>query len=249
MHPEIEKLIDLALADGQITEKEKAIILRKAEKLGEDIDEVEMILEGKLSKLAQTKNKEQSETKQGLIKKCPHCGAPAKSFSDKCDACGEDFRFNTLGNLTDNLTNDDLSNAKKISRQSIPINKEELIEFATYSFGNANNNALGLPERNAWYSKFKEAKNKLKLSYQMEFNPFKSDNNMPFGMGGLFDNAKQIQLENELSGQDLKDKEEADQMFQDMPNATYKKPGCWVAVIFFILMCWGGFTLIIYFMK
>ncbi len=52
MHPEIEKLIDLALADGQITDKERAIILRKAEKLGEDIDEVEMILEGKLSKLA-----------------------------------------------------------------------------------------------------------------------------------------------------------------------------------------------------
>lgn len=82
MHPEIEKLIDLALADGQITEKEKAIILRKAEKLGEDIDEVEMILEGKLSKLAQTKNKEQSETKQGLIKKCPHCGARTNSFGN-----------------------------------------------------------------------------------------------------------------------------------------------------------------------
>jgi hypothetical protein len=248
MHPEIEKLIDLALADGQITDKERVIILRKAEKLGEDIDEVEMVLEGKISKLAQTKNKGQSETKQGLIKKCPHCGAPAKSFSDKCDACGEDFRFNTLGNLTDNLTDDDLSNAKKISRQSIPINKEELIEFATYSFGNANNNALGLPERNAWYSKFKEAKNKLKLSYQIEFNPFKSDNNIAL-MGGLIDNAKQLQLENELSGQDLKDKEEADQMLKDMPNATYKNPGWWVSLILFVLMCWGGYKLVIHFMK
>jgi len=248
MDPEIENLIDLALADGQITEKERAIILRKAEKLGEDIDEVEMVLEGKISKLTQTKNKGQSETKQGLVKKCPHCGAPAKSFSDKCDACGEDFRFNTLGNLTDNLTDDDLSNAKKISRQSIPINKEELIEFATYSFGNANNNALGLPERNAWYSKFKEAKNKLKLSYQIEFNPFKSDSNIAF-MGGLIDNAKQLQLENELSGQDLKDKEEADQMLKDMPNATYKNPTWWVMLILFVLMCWGGYKLVIHFMK
>ena len=209
MNPEIEKLIDLALADGQITEKERAIILRKAEKLGEDIDEVEMVLEGKISKLTQAKNKGQSENKQGLVKKCPHCGAPAKSFSDKCDACGEDFRFNTLGNLTDNLTDDDLSNAKKISRQSIPINKEELIEFATYSFGNANNNALGLPERNAWYSKFKEAKNKLKLSYQIEFNPFKSDSNVVF-FDSMEANRKQLILEDELSGQDLKDKEEAE---------------------------------------
>ena len=46
MHPEIEKLIDMALIDGQVTDKEREIILRKAEKLGLDIDEVEMYLEG-----------------------------------------------------------------------------------------------------------------------------------------------------------------------------------------------------------
>ena len=34
MHPEIEKLIDLALADGQITEKERNVILKKAAELG-----------------------------------------------------------------------------------------------------------------------------------------------------------------------------------------------------------------------
>ena len=49
MHPEIEKLIQLAIADGEITEKERAVIMRKAEKLGEDIDEVEMILDGELA--------------------------------------------------------------------------------------------------------------------------------------------------------------------------------------------------------
>jgi len=36
MHPEIEKLIKLAVADGEITEKERAVIMRKAEKLGEE---------------------------------------------------------------------------------------------------------------------------------------------------------------------------------------------------------------------
>lgn len=49
MHPEIDKLIDMALADGQVTEKEREIILRKAEKLGLDYDEVEMYLEGIIS--------------------------------------------------------------------------------------------------------------------------------------------------------------------------------------------------------
>lgn len=48
MHPEIEKLIEMALADGQISDKEREIILRKAEKLGLDGDEVEMYLEGRL---------------------------------------------------------------------------------------------------------------------------------------------------------------------------------------------------------
>ena len=48
MHPEIEKLIEMALADGQVTEKEREIILRKAEKIGLDVDVVEMYLEGKI---------------------------------------------------------------------------------------------------------------------------------------------------------------------------------------------------------
>jgi len=247
MNPEIEKLIDFALADGQITEKERVIIIRKAEKLGEDIDEVEMILEAKISKLTLINNKGQSESKQGLVKKCPHCGAPAKAFSDKCDACGEDFRFNTLGNLTDNLTNDDLLNSTKISRQNIPINKEELIEFATYSFANANNNALSLPERNAWYSKFKEAKNKLKLSYQIEFNPFKSDNNIAF-MGGLIDNVKQVLLENELSGKDLKQEELRKQLREDGKN-QYKNPGTWIGLTIGILVLWGMYKIVMMILK
>lgn len=48
MNPEIEKLINMALADGQVTDKEREIILRKAEKLGIDVDEMEMYLEGRL---------------------------------------------------------------------------------------------------------------------------------------------------------------------------------------------------------
>ena len=51
MHPEIEKLIDMALVDGQVTDKEREIILRKAEKLGLDIDEVEMYLESNFGNL------------------------------------------------------------------------------------------------------------------------------------------------------------------------------------------------------
>ncbi len=40
MHPDIEKLIDLALADGQITDKERNVILKKAVELDVDAADV-----------------------------------------------------------------------------------------------------------------------------------------------------------------------------------------------------------------
>ena len=48
MNPELEKLIDLALADSVLTDKERAVLQKKADSLGVDQDEFEMILEGKL---------------------------------------------------------------------------------------------------------------------------------------------------------------------------------------------------------
>lgn len=49
MNPEIEKLVEMALADRQVTDKEREIILRKAEKLCLDVDEVEMYLENRIN--------------------------------------------------------------------------------------------------------------------------------------------------------------------------------------------------------
>jgi hypothetical protein len=46
MHPELENLLKIALKDGKITDNERDILFRKAEKLGVDIDEFEMELEG-----------------------------------------------------------------------------------------------------------------------------------------------------------------------------------------------------------
>jgi hypothetical protein len=48
MNPELEKLIDLTLADGVLTEKEKTVLFRKARELGVEEDELEIILDGKL---------------------------------------------------------------------------------------------------------------------------------------------------------------------------------------------------------
>ena len=96
MNPEIENLINMALADGEVTEKERGIILRKAEALGLDQDEVEMILDGKIAiqkkELSHSQSsKENTSNKAGDIKKCPSCGSPVQSFATKCSDCGHEF--------------------------------------------------------------------------------------------------------------------------------------------------------------
>ena len=99
----MERLIDMALADGELTEKEKQILFKKAEANGIDLDEFEMVLNAKLfeaKKAAGTKSnqKEKEETsaprsdKFGDIRKCPSCGAILQSFQTHCDECGYEFK-------------------------------------------------------------------------------------------------------------------------------------------------------------
>ena len=136
MQLEIEKLIDLAIADGQITDKERNVILRKAAEFGVDPDEVEMILDAKLHKMEASKPK-RSE-KVGTIKTCPSCGAFIKGTSLACDACGLEFS-NTNSNSSFLELEGKLLDAKGtkervriVSDHPIPNDKETL--FALLSF-------------------------------------------------------------------------------------------------------------------
>ena len=47
----LEALITAALADGVLTEKEKQILFKKAEAMGIDLDEFEMVLDARLVEL------------------------------------------------------------------------------------------------------------------------------------------------------------------------------------------------------
>lgn len=100
MNIELEKLIDLVIADGQITEKERAIVIKRAIALDVDPDEAEIYLDGKLHQINQANKKsetiaqiaEKKTDKEGSSKKCPACGAPVASFNTKCSDCGHEFR-------------------------------------------------------------------------------------------------------------------------------------------------------------
>lgn len=97
---ELETLIDAALADGELTEKEKQVLFKRAQAEGIDLDEFEMILDARLVKFkkSQKDNSEKAapqSNKLGDVKKCPACGALVPPFHASCPDCG--FQFNDLG--------------------------------------------------------------------------------------------------------------------------------------------------------
>lgn len=96
---QIENLINLALADGELSEKEKQILFKKAESFGIDLDEFEMVLDAKLFEKQQSIKPSApapaaaapKSDKFGDVKKCPACGAIVQSFQTKCSDCGHEF--------------------------------------------------------------------------------------------------------------------------------------------------------------
>jgi hypothetical protein len=79
----LEKLIELALADGVLTEKEKQVLLKNAEAEGVDPDEFEMVLEARLYEKTQQQ-----------------AGNPAAGKQDKPDSLtGEQKQKQTLSNF------------------------------------------------------------------------------------------------------------------------------------------------------
>ena len=118
---QIEALISAALADGVLTEKEKQILFKKAESMGIDRDEFEMVLDARLVefKKKETQEAEQHQlememakaaqksapksNKYGDVRKCPACGAIVESFQTKCPECGYVFTDIKANSMTKDL--------------------------------------------------------------------------------------------------------------------------------------------------
>ena len=193
MHQEIEKLIDLGILDGHITEKERKVILNKAVELGVDVDEVEMILDAKIFQLAADKPKEKE--KVGNIKICPSCGGNVKAMELLCNQCGHEYTntqanssilelINKIEKIESDKINQtaNLNSAKKIlanqnfemrkneiiSNFPIPNNREDILEFLTYSTSKI---TIAASLDNPWLSKADEIIMKSRFL-------FKGDQNM-----------------------------------------------------------------------
>lgn len=101
---ELEEIIEAALADGEITEKERAVLHKRAIAEGVDPDELDIIIEGRLAKMKkiekdwlrptppQIHEEKKQNSKYGIVNKCPQCGAVIEAGSVKCAECGYMFR-------------------------------------------------------------------------------------------------------------------------------------------------------------
>lgn len=170
----LEQLIDAALTDGELTEKEKQILFKKAMVMGIDLDEFEMVLDARLTKLQQEKKAKEQEAapksnKFGDVKKCPACGAIVQSFYGSCPECGYTFEnveansaVKELSNLLQKATTSN-DMAKIIDSFPIPMDKASLLSFITWLRPQSLD--LKNPLVKSYQKKYAEAINKAKLSF------------------------------------------------------------------------------------
>lgn len=83
---ELQALIQQYLTDGVLTEKERQVILKKAESMGLDHDEIDLYLDAEVQKIDQATD---AAVRRQKGKQCPHCGAYVPQMTDKCPECGQ----------------------------------------------------------------------------------------------------------------------------------------------------------------
>lgn len=155
---ELETVIEAALADGVITEKERAVLHKKALLEGVDPDELDVVIEGRLAKMKRevdwlrpTPPKNLEKEKHGNVVKCPNCGAPIVAGATSCKDCGYVFT-NVKANQTatalfeaiqKEMAADQLDSERDekinalITTFPIPTSKEDILEFLYMGVPNA----------------------------------------------------------------------------------------------------------------
>ena len=124
---ELQTLIDQYLTDGVLTDKERQVILRKAEGMGLDRDEIDLYLDAEVQKIDQATD---AATRRQKGKQCPYCGGSIPQLADKCPHCGENVTAEAsseLQEIFDNLE-DALVNLK--SGKDIHASKATVERFA-----------------------------------------------------------------------------------------------------------------------
>lgn len=108
-----------------MTDKERQVILRKAESVGIDRDEIDLYLDAEVQKIEQAAD---SVTRRRKGKTCPYCGASVPLLTEKCPYCGENITpeaSDELKDIFDNLETAliDLKDAKTYKRSKATVER------------------------------------------------------------------------------------------------------------------------------
>tara|TARA_B110000285_G_scaffold143386_1_gene160216 strand:+ start:363 stop:1085 length:723 start_codon:yes stop_codon:yes gene_type:complete len=95
---DIEKLIEYALVDGNVSAKDREVLFRKAFDAGIDKDEFEMVLDARIYEFNKKQHnidneqrKKPTQKSSKIANKCPNCQAKIDASSTTCDYCKYDI--------------------------------------------------------------------------------------------------------------------------------------------------------------
>ena len=172
----LEEVIEAALADGVLTDKERAVLHKRAMAEGVDPDELDVVIEGRLAKMKREtdwlKPAPPASEKRGNIVKCPSCGAPIEAGAVSCKECGYVFT-NVAANRSSEKLAEKISFLlhskanenhiiEEIKNFPLPTGKEDLMEFIASM--DAKRKEQG-PLQQAYRAKFNEAITKAKTFF------------------------------------------------------------------------------------
>ncbi|MFM8243845.1 MAG: zinc ribbon domain-containing protein [Crocinitomicaceae bacterium] len=125
--PELEKLIEYAIIDGELTSKEREILIRKSIELGVDQAEFEMVIDARVFEAKQKLSQKHSTLENTVPKSessvdskithCPNCKSPLEGFVTSCDYCGND--------LTDIKSNTTIHNLFQLLTEAEELRRED----------------------------------------------------------------------------------------------------------------------------
>lgn len=159
---EFERLVEMTLADGQLTEQEQKVLIQRANEIGISPDELQVIIAAKYQEKTQREQREQEQARmqattmaavaaqkpqsggvqKASVRKCPECGATLTALASRCPECGAEI----IGNgdskgtgiekfadlLCGSTSLDERINIIKYS--VIPTEKMELINYLTFCY-------------------------------------------------------------------------------------------------------------------
>ena len=136
---EMEALIQATLEDGKLEENEKAALIKRAQKEGVDLDELEIYINAQLQKrkrLLKEKNEAldaqyEKEKKEAIGPVCPKCGKQVPPLTLKCE-CGYEFtksnKVSSVQELSDkieSIMNEPIKYTKPEGRELTELDKTQ----------------------------------------------------------------------------------------------------------------------------